>query len=132
MNKKIFTEEEIKQLSQNRNILKCSSKAITYNKKFKVFAVKEYEKGKTTTQIFEDAGFDLDIIGKDIPQARIRAWKKIYREKGKQGLLNETRGSNGGRLKKTINENDKEILKMKVAYLEAENSFLRKMRQQQE
>ena len=38
-------------------------KAITYTDEFKRNFIKEYEKGKFPREIFEEAGFDMEIVG---------------------------------------------------------------------
>jgi hypothetical protein len=63
MSKKLFTEKEIRILSKNKNILKVSSKSIVYALEFKEKFIEEYFKGKLPRIIFEENGFDLEIIG---------------------------------------------------------------------
>ena len=82
-------------------------------------------------EIFEQAGFDLQIIAKDTPKECLGRWRRIVDRKGTSGLA-ESRGRNGDRTK-TKNMSDKErmeYLEAKVAYLEAENDFLAKLRAQ--
>ena len=58
--------------------------------------IAEYENGKTSRAIFEDAGFDVNIIGiKRIDSASLR-WRKAYNDKGILGL-EDTRTLNSGR-----------------------------------
>ena len=42
MGKRIFTVDQMQELSKNINVAKCSDKSITYSKKFKVLSVKQY------------------------------------------------------------------------------------------
>ena len=135
MSKRRFTQEQINELLVNKNIARCSEKAITYRKEFKVEAAKKYQdEGKSASQIFKDAGFNLDIIGREVPKDCLYDWTRIYQEKGTQGLLTESRGKakGGGRPRMTWS-NDKEkltYLEAQVAYLKAENAFLAKLRKQ--
>ena len=62
MSKKIFTEQEILELSKNKYVKNVTAKGITYTNEFKLQFIAEYENGKTSRAIFEDAGFD--VIGK--------------------------------------------------------------------
>ena len=80
--------------------------------------------------IFEEAGFDLNVLGKDKPKDCLRRWKRIYNQKGKKGLEEEKRGSFGGRPKVKFKSQEEEIkyLKTKIAYIKAENDFLAKLR----
>ncbi len=80
--------------------------------------------------IFKEAGFGLDVISKDKARDCLKRWRKIYNRKGEDGLLKEARGKQGGR-PKTKHRSDKETieyLEAKVAYLDAENDFLAKLR----
>ena len=133
MSKRRFTQEQVLELLKNVNVAKSSEKAITYSKDFKIRAVKQYhEDGLGARQIFRNAGFDLDVIGKGQPKSLMQDWNRIYKTKGVIGLATETRGkgSGGGRPKtKNVTDADKiQRLEAAVAYLKAENDFLAKLR----
>ena len=126
-----FTNEECLELRKNPNVVKCSNKAVTYSKEFKCKAVKQYtDENLSSDEIFRLAGFNLDILGKNIPKDRISDWKNIYRTYGEDGLKNERRGKGGGRPKtKGLTEKERfERLEVQVAYLKAENDFLKQLR----
>ncbi len=132
MSKRIFTREQVQQLLNNKNVVRVG-KTIAYNKDFKIRAVKLYEEqGLTSNEIFRQAGFDLNVIGKQKPKDCLMNWKKAYRLKGENGLKIETRGkSGGGGRVKTKNLTDAEKIKWleaENAYLKAENDFLAKLR----
>jgi hypothetical protein len=92
-------------------------------------AVKEYyEQGRGPNAIFQEAGFDLDVLGRDKPKTCLKMWRKIYKAKGQNELLKEARGKNGGRKPKTVESTDLEYLQTKIAYLEAENAFLKNLK----
>lgn len=107
-------------------------KSITYSKDFKIRAVKLYnEQGLTSTEIFRQEGFDLNLLGKDKPKDCLKRWNKVYRANGERGLMVETRGRLGGRHKKPRDKTDMDKIKrleVEVAYLKAENDFLAKLR----
>ncbi|MFC1615030.1 transposase [Patescibacteria group bacterium] len=131
MSKRIFTKEEIAKLLKNENVSRCSEKSITYSKDFKTKAVKEYEQGLQSREIFTNAGFDINTIGKNMPKDCLARWNRIYRTKGVGKLNTENRGSGGGRLKKIKNKSDKdkiERLEAENTYLKEENDFLAKLR----
>lgn len=131
MSKRKFTAEQIVDLLKNGNVAKCSDKAISYSKNFKLRAVKRYlDEGVSAKQIFKGAGFDLNVIGKDRPKARLQDWRRVFKLKGTNGLKTETRGRGGGRPRaKGLTDAKKiEYLEAKVAYLKAENDFLAKLR----
>ena len=123
MNKRIFTKKQIKKLTKNPHIKKCSQKTITYSQDFKVKAVKQYQEEYMTPQeIFIQTGFDLEIIGKEIPRRCLDRWKN----KGINNLV-----ENRGRTKKTKDKSVKDKIKRLEAeniYLKAENDFLVKLR----
>lgn len=128
MSKRIFTADQIRDLQSNPNVAKCSSKSITFSKEFKVKAVKAYyEEGLSANTIFREAGFNLNVIGKTTPKFRLRDWKKIYKARGEKALNTESRGRQGGK-KSADKLDDPEYLKAKIAYLEAENNFLRNLK----
>jgi len=134
MTKRRFTKEEIEDLRKNVNVSKCSEKAISYSKEFKISAVKRYlEEGLSPAQIFKEAGFEPFGLKKDVPKLRLLEWRKIYGTKGETGLSVETRGKGGtrrGRPKtKGVTDADRiERLETENAYLKAENAFLAKLR----
>ena len=118
-----LTCEQVKILRQNKNVRRCSSKSVTYKKKFKEEAIKLYnEEGLAAVEIFQQAGFDLDIIGKRTPNRLMHQWKTALRpheqiKRFKPNLPDEIKAENN------INR-----LRAKVAYLQAENDFLAKLR----
>lgn len=130
MSKRIFTREQVEQLLNNKNVVRVG-KAIVYSKDFKINAVKLYnEQGLTSSEIFRQAGFDLNVIGKEKPKNCLRRWNNAFRIKGEAGIITETRGKGGGR-PKTKNLTDSEKIKWleaENAYLKAENDFLAKLR----
>ena len=126
-----YTDEQRKLIELNSNVIKCGSTGISFKKEFKLKAVKEYLDGMSASVIFTEAGFDRNLIGKNIPKERVRAWSKNYKEKGEVGLLKDGRGNNStGRPKtKGLSEKDRiEYLEAQVEYLKAENDFLAKLR----
>jgi len=133
MNKPKFSQKQIRELQNNPNVVKCSNKAITYAKDFKIEAVRKYnEEGMPAREIFQEAGFDLCALGKDTFRKRLITWRKIFKVKGVAGLNTEMRGRspNGGRprLKGLTDIERINRLEIEVAYLKAENSFLAKLR----
>lgn len=133
MSKRRFTTAQIIEMSQNKNVSRCSDKSITYSKEFKVAAVKKYyEEGLSPIMIFEEAGFSRQLIGPDSPDACLHRWRTVYKTKGENYLNSETRGvhHHGGPPKiKGISDVDRiKRLEIENAYLKAENDFLVKLR----
>ena len=131
MSKRRFSPKQIKELRQNKCVAKCSDKAITYSKDFKVKAVHRFEDaGASAKQIFADAGLPANLVGQHTAKNCIRSWARLARIKGIESLAVETRGRGGGRPKtKNVTAADKiKRLEAKVAYLKAENDFLAALR----
>ena len=132
MTKKIFKEHEILELSKNKYVKNVTSKGITYTNEFKLQFIAEYKDGKNSRKIFEDAGFDIEMIGvKRIDSASIR-WRNAYKDKGVLGL-DDTRSLNSGR---TLNREltIEEVLAKKdaeIAYLKAELELIKKLELQE-
>lgn len=123
MNKRIFSKEQIEELLKNPNVEKCSKKAISYRKDFKLLSLEKYHQGMTPFGIFRKAGFDINMIGREVPGDCLYRWRK----QGRYGLKREK--SNGG--PKIADRPDKEKIKYleaEVAYLKEENLFLAKLR----
>lgn len=127
MSKTQYTKEEQAQLATNPNVISVSTTSITYRKTFKRQAVREYyEEGNSPNTIFQKAGFDLGVIGRDKPKGCLKRWRQIYKHHGLDALTVEQRG--GGRPKRQKATHDIQELQTRVAYLEAENDFLRKLK----
>lgn len=128
----MFNAEQIDELSRNKNVLRCSSKSITYSPEFKLTAIRRYyEDGLSPSQIFEEAGFCLDWLGEWRTNDCLKRWKKKYNREGCDVLSKDARGCLGRRKKLAPHKDDKEkieYLETKIAYLEAENDFLAKLR----
>ena len=133
MSKRIFSKEEIETLLQNENVINCSERSITYSKDFKIQAIGRYHEGLPPSEIFRQAGLDVNTIGRKSPKDCLRRWLKIFREKGQTGIEADGRGQNnkGGRPRGMAGMTDKEKLKRleaEVAYLKEENRFLARLR----
>lgn len=80
-NHRVFTDWEVEQLLKNKNVIGIKSKKeIIYSSDFKLWAVHEKIKHpeKTAKQIFEEAGFDMNILDERTPQRRLSVWVKKY------------------------------------------------------
>jgi len=133
MSKRIFTKEQIEILLQNENVAGCTNKSIAYHKDFKILAVKKYKEGLPSFEIFKQAQFNMDIIGRETPKQCLRRWRKIERANGELGLKTDNRGrpKSNGHKKDMADLSDKDKLKRleaEVAYLKEENRFLAKLR----
>ena len=129
MSKITFNKKEIKSLAKNKYVKKVSSKSITYSIEFKEKFIEEYYKGKLPRVIFEECGFDIDLIGlKRVEQSACR-WKKSYEKDGLLGLQDIRKSSLGRPQKRdlTVEEKNKK-LEAKVKLLEVQVEFLKKLK----
>lgn len=74
-----LTEEDVKILNNNPNVLYAMENRIIYSPAFKAHFIKEYQNGKRPGTIFKEAGFDTKMLGsKRIERASAR-WREAHR-----------------------------------------------------
>lgn len=132
MSKNIYNEFQIKELEKNPNVKSASERSISYHPDFKLKAVTDYKNGKSPTQIFIEQGFDLNTIGKKQPARCLRRWRDTYEKFGEEGFLTEQRGKgNTGRPSSKDLSMEEKLRKAeaKIKFLEAENDFLKKLKE---
>ena len=78
MGKGNFTPEEIQLLKENPNVRSVADRCITYTNAFKVHFMNEYGMGKSPTQIFREAGFDVKVLGYKRIERVSANWKEAY------------------------------------------------------
>jgi len=129
MSNKIFTDKEIKLLSKNQYVKSVSSKGITYTDEFKRIFISENEKGKLPREIFEEYGFDIEVIGMKRVKSASNRWRTAFKENGELGLR-DTRSTNSGRnLERELTLEEKNArLEAEINLLKAENELLKKIR----
>jgi len=128
MSNKIFTEKEIKLLSQNKYVQSVSQKGITYNDEFKRIFIAENEKGKLPSQIFQECGFDVEVLGKDRVHSSAKRWRKAYSDNGVFGLKDTRKGNSGRPSEKELSIEEKyKRLEAENNLLKAENELLKKL-----
>ncbi len=132
MSKKLFSKEEILILSNNKYVKRVSEKGITYTDEFKTLFIAERSAGKLPVDIFQDAGFDVEILGNHRIWCASKRWRNAYNKSGELGLR-DTRKFNSGRpttkeltLEEIIAKKDAEI-----AYWKAEAELLKKIELQE-
>lgn len=129
MSKKVFTEKEIVILSKNPYVKSVSSKGITYSEEFKQHFITEYHKGKFPREIFEEAGFDINILGKKRIMSSSDRWRKAYDKEGVLGLKDSrSEGLGRSRINELSLEEKNARLEAQITLLKAENELLKKIR----
>jgi transposase len=128
MSIKIFTENQIKKLSNNQYVRNISPKGITYTDEFKRIFISENEKGKFPREIFEDHGFEIDIVGMKRVESSGKRWRKAYKEEGILGLRDIRKEKSGRpRVKELSIEQKYERLEAQNNLLKGENELLKKI-----
>jgi transposase len=128
MSKKLFNSKEIQILQKHPFVKKVSEKAITYADEFKMQAVAEYEKGKCARSIFEEAGFDIEIVGIERAKGSLKRWRSAYVEKGELGLEDARKYASGRPRERELSLEEKlKRLEAQNRLLQAENELLKKI-----
>lgn len=126
MSKVKFSKKAVEKLRKNPYVKTVTENGITYTEEFKNIFIKEHSEGIPTSIIFERYGFDIDVLGEN----RIHSASKRWRQQAKRDeAFTDKRAINSGRpLSRELSEEETiERLKHKIAILEQENSFLKKV-----
>lgn len=128
--RRLFKEHEIQMLSTNPNVIRVTEKSISYAPSFKMAAIQAHKAGSTPQEIFLAAGFNLDMIGSEIPGQCINRWNTVYQTLGESGLAEDRRGrgTGGGRpITRDLSSDEKlKRAEARIKLLEAENALLKK------
>ncbi len=117
-----FTEKEIEALKNNPNVKSVTEKAITYTKEFKEYFIREYNKGRMTREIYEEAGFDVELLGERMRKSTYR-WKQ--QSKRLEGLKDTRKGGSGRPRTRHLTKDELiQRQKAEIAYLKQERDFL--------
>jgi putative transposase len=128
MSKSTFSDKEIKILQKNQNVQRVSSLAITYSDDFKIKFMDEYLAGKLPRLIFEENGFDIDIIGMTRIETSAYRWKRAYEKGGLIGLSDTRKTASGRPLKRELSQT--EIIERqdaRINLLEGQVELLKKL-----
>lgn len=128
MPKKYFTETEVKSLSNNPYVKSVSIKGITYTDEFKRIFIDENKIGKLPRQIFEENGFDIEVIGIVRVNRAANRWRTAYYDSGVLGLRDMRKNNSGRPTKKELTLEEKNArLEAQIQFLRAENELLKKL-----
>ena len=117
-----YSKEEQEQLKQLPCVEKVTEKLIFFKQSFKREAVAKSKQGYTANQIFREAGIDINKYAPKYFHHLLKRWKH-------DNLSDDIkRGRPKKEQHKDINEMSVEELKARVAYLELENNFLKKLK----
>ncbi len=128
MTKKILTSHQQKELKMNPYVKAVSDKAITYTDEFKRLFIAQSDAGKLPREIFEEVGFDVEVIGITRVRKAANRWKTAYKKHGISGLEDTRKHSSGRPLERVLSIEEKYArLEAKMRLLEAENELLKKI-----
>ena len=125
-----FTQEQLEILRRNPYTEWVSPQRIHYTMDFKIFALKESNAGVSSVKIFEKAGYDPEILGKQRIYCTI---KKIRQQAASPEGLQQSRGAKSAKrfateeLNKKKNSTAIKQLQDRIVYLEQEIEFLKKI-----
>ena len=122
-----FSNEEIALLKQNPCVFSCTNNSVNYTHEFKKRALELHASGVNAKEIWKRSGFDVNKWKRHYFKGTLYDWKKIVKKYGVDGL----KKPGGIQYDRGPNNTDKDKLKrleLHVKYLEAENSFLAKLR----
>lgn len=120
-------KDYVKELNEHRYVEQATEWTISFTAEFKQLVYDEYYRGKSTREIFEAAGFDVEKLGaKRLENFRNRLMKKSGEEDGfvdkRKDKSLQAPPCTEAQLQKRIRE-----LEHRNAYLEQENDFLKKI-----
>lgn len=128
MSKKLFTEEEIKVLTKNKYVKKVTNKGIIYTDEFRMLFIDENNNGKSTIQIFNECGFDSEVLGVGRIKSIGKRWRSLYRNEGISRLTDKRTHCSGRPTTKNLSLEEKYArLEAKMKLLKAENELLKKL-----
>lgn len=128
MPRKFFNDIEIKSLSNNPYVKSVSSKGITYTDEFKRIFIAESNSGKLPRTIFEENGFDIEVLGIVRVQRVASRWRTAYKKEGVLGLQDTRKGNAGRPTQKELSLEEKNArLEAQIQLLRAENELLKKL-----
>jgi putative transposase len=127
VSKVTFSTDQVAVLKANQYVKTASEKSITYTDEFKRHFMSESLQGKVAKQIFREAGFNVEVLGKHRIKSFAKKWRMRYREEGSLSL-EDKRKYCSGRPRKTELTPQQEIerLKGRIALLEQEKELLKK------
>ena len=117
-----YSKEEQEQLRQLYCVEKVTEKMLVFKQSFKRKAVAKSRQGYTANQIFKDAGIDISKYAPKYFHHLLKRWKHDDLSDG------IAQGRPRKEAEKSLEEMSIDELKARVAYLELENDFLKKLK----
>ena len=127
-----LSKEFVKELKEHKYIENATEWTVVFTEEFKQLAYDEYYRGKSTKEIFAEAGLDAEKLGgKRLDNFRCSVMNGAQRENGfadkRKDKSKQAPKSTEAQMAKRIRE-----LEHRNAHLEQENDFLKKIRSAEE
>jgi transposase len=123
-----FTPKEVEYLSTIPYVKSVSTKEITYTDEFKRIFIAENKIGKSPRQIFEENGFDVEVIGIVRVNRAAYRWRTAFNKSGVLGLQDMRKSNSGRPIKRELTLEEKNVrLEAQIKVLKAENELLKKL-----
>lgn len=74
-----LTDEERIIISRSNWVQTVNGDRITWKEEFKRHFIEEYKAGKSPTQIFEAAGFGVELLGSKRIERASANWREVYK-----------------------------------------------------
>lgn len=129
MKRNSIPQAYVKELNEHPYVERVTEWTVCFTAEFKKHAYDEYYRGKSMQEIFTEAGFDVNILGKH----RVQSFREHLIEKADEenGFVDKRKDKNlqaplstEAQMMKRIRE-----LEHRNAYLEQENDFLKKIQE---
>lgn len=129
MSTRLLSKEAVAELRKNPYVRSASQRCVSYTAAFKELAYEELCRGKTVRQIFEQSGFDVEVLGEKRLsnfRATVEALAESERgfEDGRKTNRRQEAQSTEAQLARKVKQ-----LEHQVAYLQQENDFLKKIQE---
>ena len=124
-----IAKEYVKELNEHKYIEKATDWTVSFTEEFKQLVYDEYYRGKSISEIFSEAGFDVEKLGrKRLENFQAQLMRKAESEDGfadkRRDKSKQVPLSTEAQMAKRIRE-----LEHRNAYLEQENDFLKKIQE---
>ena len=124
-----IAKEYVKELNKHKHVEKATDWTVSFTEEFKQLVYDEYYRGKSIAEIFREAGFDVEKLGKKrLENFQAQLMRKAKSEDGfadkRKDKSKQVPLSTEAQMAQRIRE-----LERRNAYLEQENEFLKKIQQ---
>ncbi len=123
-----FSEKDRRSLESNPLVRSVGPNQVQFTAAFKLKALELHAAGLGPSDVFQNLGIDPNLFLKDYTKKCLSRWKKIVKVYGPKGLEQERRGKGAtGRPKRKVPKGEAALLE-RIAVLEAQVDFLKKLR----